>query len=376
MSLSVPVSAPARSLDPLSHALRGAIQRVVDSGRWLKGMETAAFEEEFAEYCGAGLCLGVGNGTDGLELALRAASAAGREVVTVANAGGYTTTACRLVGATPVYVDVDDARLTMNIEAAVNAVGPNTRVVVATHLYGNVVDVELLTRRLAQKGRSDVLIVEDCSQAHGASVGGRRVGSLGDMAVFSFYPTKNLGAFGDAGAVVCRDAGLHDELAALHQYGWTSRYRSTVPYGRNSRMDEVQAAVLRVKLPHLDEWNDERRRIVGVYGSAISGTDLRLATDHTDGGVAHLAVFRCEARDDLRNHLASLAIGSDVHYPVLDCDQESQRGLHVRRETLSCSESARDEIVTLPCFPGMMDAELAQVVDGLASFTSRGASEP
>jgi dTDP-4-amino-4,6-dideoxygalactose transaminase len=343
------------------------VAKVIDSGWWLGGDETRLFEEEWAEFCEVPFCLGVANGTDGLELALRVIGAAEHEIVTVANAGGYTTTACRLVGAHPSYVDVDPGTLTMDVDAAVAAVQPQTKAIVATHLFGNVVDVDALRSQLAAIDRSDVVIIEDGSQAHGAALRGRRVGSLGDLAVFSFYPTKNLGALGDAGAVVCHDGAFHERLVALHQYGWTERYRSQFAFGRNSRMDELQAAVLRVKLPLLDEWNAERRRIGELYATAVMGSEVRLVSD-TSVGVVHLAVVRSSQRDQLREHLADAAIATGVHFPILDPDQPSQSDLPSSDDGLTRSRAALEEILTLPCFPGMLDEEKDRVAEALSSF--------
>jgi dTDP-4-amino-4,6-dideoxygalactose transaminase len=295
-------------------------------------------------------------------------------VITVANAGGYTTSACRIVAGIPVYVDVRDDSLTLDVEATIQAVTTETVVVVATHLFGNVVDVVALRSRLESINRGDVVIIEDASQAHGASLRGASVGSLGDIGVFSFYPTKNLGALGDAGAIVTSDPELFGRLTALHQYGWVGRYQSELPFGRNSRMDEIQAAVLTVKLPHLGSWNAERRSIVETYIASVSGSsEIVFATDAVAGGVAHLAVARSPQREGLRSHLADLGIGTDVHYPTLDFNQPSQRGLPARRLDLRVSEVAVDEIVSLPCFPGMTDPEVQRVVAALGSFAETAA---
>ncbi len=362
------VSVPGRHLRPLLGEVSERIDAVVRSGRWLKGPETGAFQTTFASYCEVDYCLGVGNGTDGLELALSAAGARGGEVITVANAGGYTTTACRIVGATPVYVDVLEESLVLDPTTVEPMLGPQTRAVVVTHLFGNLADTAAIRGILAAAGRSDVLIIEDGSQAHGATLNGRKVGSNGDMSVFSFYPTKNLGALGDGGAVLCRNAHTAEHIEALHQYGWTSRYESSIPYGRNSRMDEIQAAVLNVKMPYLDEWNAERRSIVRRYSQAIRGSGLKMVTESHDGAVAHLAIVRTADAARLRNHLDTAGIDTDVHYPRLDFEQPSQSGLPDRRGALINSVAARGEIVTVPCFPGMTDGEVDRVAEALASF--------
>lgn len=364
----VSINVPSRRLTPFLSELTEGIEAVVRSGMWLNGTETATFQKAFSVYCGVPHCLGVGNGTDGLELALTAAGTRGGEVITVANAGGYTSTACRIVGATPVYVDVLSDTLVLDPNGLDAMLGPDTRAIVVTHLFGNVADTQAVCNALTSAGRDDVVVIEDCSQAHGATLNGHAVGGDGDIAVFSFYPTKNLGGLGDAGAVLSRDPTTQAKLAALHQYGWTSRYDSTVPFGRNSRIDEIQAAVLNLALPHLDAWNEQRRAIVRRYADAATGSGLRLVTDVDDGGVAHLAVLRTRSRERLRHHLDAVGIDSDVHYPKLDFEQRSENGLPARRGSLINSLAARDQIVTIPCFPGMTNDEVERVTDALNSY--------
>jgi dTDP-4-amino-4,6-dideoxygalactose transaminase len=235
-----------------------------------------------------------------------------------------------------------------------------------------VVDIVALRAALAESGRADVIIIEDASQAHGARLGDVPTGSLGDIAVFSFYPTKNLGALGDAGAVLCRDPALFDRLKALHQYGWAERYLSTVSYGRNSRIDEIQAAVLRIKLPLLAGWNHERRLIADAYSGALRGSEVQSVNDLNDDSVVHLAILRAPNRQALQQHLSALGIQWGVHFPVLDCDQESQRDLPYQSDDLVESRGALIEIITVPCFPGMSDSEVDRVSSALSSFGSGG----
>jgi dTDP-4-amino-4,6-dideoxygalactose transaminase len=237
--------------------LDAAIARVNDRGHYILGPEVEAFEREFAAYCGAAACVAVGNGTDALELALRALGVgAGDEVATVGNAGGYATTAIRAAGATPVYVDVDDATLGIDCHSLADRITPGTRAIVVTHLYGRMADVEALVRIARER---EIPLIEDCAQAHGAARAGRKAGTFGVLGCYSFYPSKNLGALGDAGALVTGDTALAARVAELRTYGWRGKYRVAASGGMNSRMDEVQAAVLRVKLPRLDAWNAARR---------------------------------------------------------------------------------------------------------------------
>lgn len=262
----------------------------MDAGQFLKGPATRTFEQAWADDCGAAHCLSVANGTDAIELVLRALGATGGEVITAANAGGCTTTAARLAGAVPVHFDIDPRTHCGSAAAALALVGPRTRVVVATHLYGNLAGVAAIRAGLAAMGRNDVRVVEDCAQAHGPRAADGPVGSLAAAAAFSFHPSKNLGAPGDAGAITCGDESLHRELVALHQYGWTRRYAAERPGGRNSRMDELQATVPLVKLPHLADWTAQRQAIVKAYADAAPSA-LRPVTGQGPT-VAHLAARR------------------------------------------------------------------------------------
>jgi len=369
----VPSNDPIRTFAPLLGSLTAAVTDTIGTGWYLQGERTRRFEAEFAAYVGAAHCVGVANGTDALELALRALGVgAGDGVVTVTNAGGYTLTACAAIGATPVFVDIDPTTLTIDLGATIRAVAstPGVRAVVATHLFGYGVDIGELRARLDAAGRAEVSIVEDAAQAHGCVVDGGRVGSLGDAACFSFYPTKNLGAIGDAGAVTTGRDDVAERLAALHQYGWTQRYVSSVAHGRNSRIDEIQAAALSVALGHLDGWNDRRRSIVERYSAAApASVDVvhgRAAT--TPRFVAHLAIARTSDRNGLVDHLEAHDVATGLHYPVLDTEVAWIGDIdHVEHPTTHARQ-ARDEIVTLPCFPGLTDAEIDHVCTALRSF--------
>ena len=293
----------------MASELEAAAQRVMRSGRYVDGSEIGGFEREFASYCGQNHCIAVANGTDALELALRTVGCrAGDEVVTVANAGMYATSACLQVGATPVFADIDPHTLLVSPASVSRALSPKTVAVVVTHLYGKVADVPGVAKVL--KGRS-VAIVEDCAQAHGARLGGKAAGTLGDIAAFSFYPTKNLGALGDGGAVLTGRADLAERVRALRQYGWERRFVSRVPYGRNSRMDELQASFLRAKLPRLDTWNARRRSVLKRYQDACEGTPWHIVHESAPDSVAHLCVARHPRRDAARTGLAD--VRGDCH---------------------------------------------------------------
>src|ERR1017187_5285117 len=251
-----------RQTTALQSELEAGVNRVLASGWYILGRECTAFESEFAAYCGVAHCISVANGTDGLELSLRSLGIGpGDAVATVANAGGYSTTAIRALGAEPLYIDIDPSTMNMSAADLAARLTPAVRAVIATHLYGR---MALLPALLAVTGRAAVPLVEDCAQAHGAALGGKKAGSWGALACFSFYPTKNLGALGDGGAITTNDGRLAQRVISLRQYGWSSKYRCS-EYGRNSRMDEMQAAILRAKLPHLDGWNARRREIAATY---------------------------------------------------------------------------------------------------------------
>ncbi|WP_185985341.1 DegT/DnrJ/EryC1/StrS family aminotransferase [Aureimonas mangrovi] len=371
---NIPINDLKRILESGGEPLLRAAQETLASGWWLNGKKTEAFCAEFAAYVGAGQCIGVANGSDALEIAFRALvevrKPRGREVVTVPNAGGYSAIACHLTGLVPVYADIEEASQLASLDSILSCVGPDTAFVVTTHLYGGAVDVPELRRRLDDAGHRDVAILEDCAQAHGARVGGRRVGSLGDIATFSFYPTKNLGAFGDAGAIVSADAELTAAANSLRQYGWSSKYTIGQPFGRNSRLDEVQAAILSVLLPKLDEANARRVAVLERYEAAApAGVTLVRASTDT---VAHLAVVLSDERDALRRHLTEKGVGTDIHYPVLDLDQPGWRDLPYREAPggVPVARASVPRLLTLPCFPGMREDEISHVCEALGSWQS------
>jgi dTDP-4-amino-4,6-dideoxygalactose transaminase len=372
--MAVPFHSPVRAYEAQRAEIDGAVSRVLSGGRYVLGPEVDAFEVAFAEYTGVGHAVGVASGTDALVLAIKAAGLMpGDEVITAANAGGYTTTACVLAGVSPVFADVRESDLTLNPASAAKAVSARTKAVVATHLYGSLADVHAL-RALAD--RHGLVFIEDCAQSHGATLDGRLAGSFGDLATFSFYPTKNLGALGDGGAVVCRDDALAKRLRSLRQYGWASKYEVTVAGGMNSRLDPVQAAVLGVRLPRLDERNARRRALFERYERALSPAGLRFGRAVGEAFVGHLCVVRVAGRDALRVALDIKGVGTDIHYPILDCDQPAWRGLGWRAESLEVSRGAAGSLLSLPLYPEMTDAEADEVVRAvLACMETIGRSE-
>lgn len=369
---TIPLNDLKRQVDEDRDGLLSSANRALTSGWWLNGREEKVFCEQFARYIGVAHCVGVANGTDALEIAMRAVMEVkmpvGREMITVANAGGYATVAAWLVGLTPVYVDIDEASQLMCFDSVVSALTSETAMVVATHLYGGVLDVPSLRIRMDKAGFKNVPIIEDCAQAHGVHIGGRAAGSLGDIATFSFYPTKNLGAFGDGGAIVCSNVELFDRCCALRQYGWSTKYTISHPGGRNSRLDEVQAAILTHMLPKLDSANARRVKIIDHYEEAIPPSIRIVRSPH--GTVAHLAVLLCDHRDALRHHLAEAGIQTDIHYPVLDSDQPGWYDLEKRIAPtgIRVSKVSNGKLLTIPCFPSMREEEVERVCRALSEW--------
>lgn len=341
-------------------SIKAAVDRVIASGWLVLGPEVKRFEQQFAAYLGTRHCVGVANGTEAIELALKALGIdTGDRVATVANAGAYTTTALLAIGAEPHYIDVDiDTQVTTLADVRV-AIEAGVKAVVVTHLYG--LAIPEIAEIAALCAARSVPLLEDCAQAHGAAVGGKRVGSFGDISSFSFYPTKNLGALGDGGAVVTNQDALAEKVLALRQYGWASKYTVKVAGGRNSRLDEMQAAILSEFLPGLDKANERRREIAAFYSSQIKHAGIALPKEGSLNYVAHLYVVRTARRDALREHLRALNIASEVHYPIPDYRQPVF-GERFSGVQLVNTDRLAQEILTLPCYPEMSSDEVSGVV--------------
>ncbi|HEX3693105.1 MAG TPA: DegT/DnrJ/EryC1/StrS family aminotransferase [Solirubrobacteraceae bacterium] len=351
-----------------------AVERVARSGRYLLGEQTDGLERELAAYLGVGAVVAVANGTDALELALTALAAPGEEVLTAANAGGYAAIAARRCGLTVRYVDVDERDLLLSPDGLQRAIGARTRVVVVTHLYGKMARVEEIRELCWARG---VRVLEDCAQAIGARASGALAGSVGDAAAFSFYPTKNLGALGDGGAVATSDRTIAERVRRLRQYGWQGKYEIVEDRGGNSRLDEIQAAALRSRLPGLDGANRRRREIAARYAVAVSGSQVRMAQDGGEDYVAHLAVIRAPDRGRIACALAERGIGTAIHYPLPD---HRQPVLGNSEQRLPVSERACEEVLSLPCFPELTDTEVEGVCSALRAVAKpagrqRGAGE-
>lgn len=355
----VPFNDLARESARLRQQLRDVVGRVVDSGWYVLGPENEQLQLELAAYFGTDHCVTVANGTDALQLALSALGVTAADtVLTAANAGGYASTATRAVGARPVYADVDPTSLLLTsetLEQACDDLDSKPAAVVVTHLYGRSADMRSIMDWA--EGRS-IPVVEDCAQSVGAMHDGRRAGSFGHVATTSFYPTKNLGALGDGGAVLTSDADVAVRLRRLRQYGWEGKYRATMAHGRNSRMDELQAAVIRLKLPFVDAWNDRRRRIHKVYEEAAADR-VRVVNSSGPGFVGHLAVVDVSDRASVAARFADARVRTDVHYPIPDHRQPLVA--NASHPKLPVTERAADRVLSLPLFPWLTDDEVDRV---------------
>lgn len=344
----------------LRDELELCLRRVLNSGWYVGGGELEAFEREFSAAFGFGACVGVGNGTDALELALRCLNVqAGDRVATTANAGMYATTSILNVGAQPVFVDVDRTTLTMCPASLERSLTPGMKAVVVTHLYGRVAALDGI---LDVTRKAGLHLIEDCAQAHGAGIRGRCAGNWGELGCFSFYPTKNLGALGDGGAVVTSEAGLADKLRCLRQYGWRTKYHSEVRGGRNSRLDELQAAVLRTKLGYLGGWNERRRAIARRYSEAFSSLAITVPDVPKEGYVAHLYTLQCRHRNAFREGLQRRGVMTGVYFPIPDYQQQAVLPQLDRKWRLPVTEEACDTVVSLPCYPELGDPEVEHVI--------------
>ncbi len=368
--ISVAQADPGAGYRAFKAAIDAAVARVLESGWYVLGQEVRAFEAEFAAWLGCTAAIGCGNGTDALALALRALGVGhGMSVVTVSHTAVATVAAIEMVGATPLLVDIEPEYYTMDpVELAAvldhPPVGvPPIRAVIPVHLYGQPAALDPIIVACRRHG---VPIVEDCAQAHGATIGDRKVGTFTEVATFSFYPTKNLGALGDGGMLATQDAELGASTAALRQYGWRTHYISDA-VGVNSRLDELQAAILRVKLQHLDAQNARRQAIAAAYDEALRGTSLapparRRGASH----VFHLYVLRVPDRASLQGRLRAAGIGTGIHYPSPVHLQPAYRErIVIGPSACRASEVAAQQVLSLPIYPELSDGQVTQVCEAL-----------
>ena len=349
-----------------------AIAGVLERGDFILGNSVELFEQEFAAYCETRFAVGVDSGTSGLELALAACDIGpGDEVITVANTFIATALAISHVGATPVLVDVSPGTFTMDLAAVAAAITPATRAIMPVHLYGYPVDVEPL---MGLAHRHGLMVIEDASQAHGARINGRRVGSLGHVGVFSLYPAKNLGAFGDAGVIVTDDPSIDEALRLARNYGSSVKYYHMTK-GHNRRLDTLQAAVLRVKLPHLDAWNAARRANAARYDRLLSGSQVVIPPPPAATNVEpvyHLYVIRCADRDGLARHLRDDGISTVIHYPLPIHLQAAYADLGHGQGDFPLTERYAAEVLSLPMYPELSAPAIDRVVASIESFVPAG----
>ena len=351
-----------------------AISEVMDSGWYIMGKRVKAFEEHFAAYIGLNYCTGVGSGTDALHFALRACGVeSGDEVITVSHTAVATVSAIDWCGGIPVLVDIEPTTFTIDPQKVEDTLRRRThrriKAIIAVHLYGHPADMVKLVEIAERYG---VRLIEDCAQAHGAKVGELKAGALGVCGCFSFYPTKNLGAFGDAGAIVTNDATIVERLRMLQQYGWRQRYVSD-EVGYNSRLDELQAAILDCKLAWIDEGNARRRWIANLYGQGLAGLPLSLPVEcpgHTH--VYHQYVIRCEDRDGLRRYLETYNIQTSILYPLpVHLQPGYQNRVKHGEGGLTISERICQEILCLPIYPELEDREVESVINNIRTYYQR-----
>lgn len=361
----IPFFDAKRQFFTIQKKITSAIDRVLQSGKYILGDEGVAFEDEFRTYIDAKYAVGVNSGTDALKIALRSLSVGeGDMVITTTNTAVPTVSAIREIGANPIFVDIDQF-FTINPEKIEKAITNKTKAIIVVHLYGQPANI-LAIKKITKKHK--IALVEDCAQAVGATINGERVGSFGDMSCFSFYPTKNLGAYGDGGMILTNNKHLAEKARSLRMYGMKKTYYATEE-GFNSRLDEIQAAILRTKLPYLEIWNKKRKTIADFYNKHIKNDLIRLPqirnnVDH----VFHLYVIRTKERERLKKHLQENGIGYGIHYEYPIHKQPPYKKYATKNNELKESEKVAKEILSLPIFPELTQKEIGYVVKIINNF--------
>jgi dTDP-4-amino-4,6-dideoxygalactose transaminase len=355
-----------RQYESIKDEIDGAIAQVLSDSWFVLGKQGESFETEFSRYMGVGHSIGVGSGTEALHLALVAAGVTqGDEVITVGNSAVFTASAISFANATPVFVDIDKDYYTMDPASLEKAITPKTKVIIPVHLFGQSADMDPILE-IAKK--HNVKVIEDACQAHGAEYKGKKVGTLGDAGCFSFYPSKNLGCYGDGGMIITNNREMADHLKLLRNGGQEKRYYHIIK-GFNSRLDEIQAAVLRVKLKYLDRWNAARANVAHLYDTQITNPFIiKPKTAEYGKHVQHLYVIRTNHRDKLQNHLTASGIQTHIHYPLPIHLQEAYKSLSPAREDLPLIESYATKILSLPLFPELTALEVATVANIINTF--------
>lgn len=365
--MKIPFASFEKMHSELRNELDQAYSRVLDSNYFIQGEECRKFEEKFADYCGVKYCIGVGNGLDALTLILRALNiGSDDEVIVPSNTYIATALAISNVGALPVFVEPAISTFNIDVNKIEDKITSKTKAIIAVHLQGRPADMDTINE-IAEK--YDLKVIEDAAQAHGAKYKGRKVGSLGAAAGFSFYPGKNLGALGDGGCVTTNDKKIADKVRALGNYGSDYKYHH-IYKGVNSRLDELQAAFLSVKLNNLDKWNSERRRIAKRYINEINNPNiiLPLSTDDEYEHIYHVFVIRCKKRNELETYLNSAGIGTVKHYPIPMHLQGAYKELGIPQGALPISEEISNTVLSIPMYYGMTDEQVSFVIDTINSF--------
>lgn len=363
--VTVPMFDLIRKIEKYKPDLQNIFEQVLDSGHVILGENVKAFEDEFCAFLGSRYCVSVANGTDAIEIAIKSLKLTqGSKILTVANAGGYSSTAIRSAGFTPEYIDVNLETGLLDLDLIKEFDFKNVSAVILTHLFGNAIgEIKEIIDFLRNMG---IFTIEDCAQAHGAKVNGQPVGTFADISAFSFYPTKNLGALGDGGAITTNDATLAKTAKSLRTYGWGDKYDVRLPSGQNSRLDEIQAAILRLFLKSLEQNNEARREIASRYTESLFGSFISpFAIADSVTHARHLYVLKTSFKTELSQHLDSHGVSHAVHYPNLDYDQV---GFETKCEKLLNSEILKSSIISIPLFPELRDSEIQVVTQALGSF--------
>ena len=355
----------------IARDVEAAVQRVMTNADFILGGDVASFEEEFGRYCEAEHCVGLDSGMSALELGMRALGIGpGDEVITPAGSFIASSSAISFTGATPVWVDVDARTYNIDPDLIEAAITPRTKAIMVVHLYGQPADMD---RVFAIGARHHLPVIEDACQSHGARYRGRRTGSMGAFAAFSFYPSKNLGAYGDAGALTTDDAALADKVRMMRNYGQRAKY-DHMYLAWNRRLDTLQAAVLRVKLQHLDAWNESRRRIASLYGELLAGGAVTLPHSLPDvEHVHHLYVVQVDDRRRVQEELTAGGIATGIHYPLPIHLQEAYRGAGLGPGSFPVTEAASERVLSLPMYPEMMESDVRRVAANLGQAVSASA---
>lgn len=366
MKYAIPFADFHLEFQHLESEIMPAVREFFSRGSYVLGENVAAFEKEFAEACCRRYAIGVGSGTEALHLSLRASGiGAGAEVITVPNTAAATALAIAASGAKPVFCDVDPATLTLDPGKLTAAIGPATRAIIPVHLYGQPCDMDPILE-IARKNR--LAVIEDACQSHGAKYRDKQTGSLGSLGCFSFYPTKNLGAYGDAGMIVTDEPKLHESLRLLRNLGQTDRYHHAVK-GLNSRLDEMQAVLLRIKLKHLEDWNEKRRALAEIYTAELSKSAVQVpsAPPHTKPAF-HLYTIRTKRRDDLMAYLATKGIQTLIHYPIPLHRQQAFADLQLPEGSFPVAEQSAREILSLPLHPFLNQDSVRFIASEIRNF--------